>query len=170
MSLYAEIVPPMAKMLANLDAWLDKAVVQAEAKKFDPAVLVQARLAPDQFPLVKQIQAACDQTKFAAARVAGKEPPKNADTEQTIEELKARIRGAREYLATYRAEDFEGAESRVIPLFFAPGMAMAAPDFAREYALPNFYFHAMTAYAILRHNGVDLGKRDYISGLTMREA
>ena len=170
MSLYAEIVPPMSKMLANIDAWLDKAVAHAEAKKFDPAVLVQARLAPDQFPLVRQIQAACDQSKFAAARVSGKEPPKNPDTETTIDELKARIRTAREYLATFRPEDFEGAESRVIPLFFAPGMAMAAPDYVREYLLPNFYFHVTTAYSILRHNGVDVGKIAFIGKLTMREA
>lgn len=170
MSLHDEIVHPMSKMLGNVDAWLDKAVAHAAAKKFDPAVLLQARLSPDQFPLVRQVQAACDQTKFAAARIAAKEPPKNPDTEESIDELKARIRTARDYLATFRPADFEGAESRVIPLFFMPGKAMLAPDYLREYLLPNFYFHTVTAYSILRHNGVDVGKYDFIGGLSLRDA
>lgn len=170
MSLYDEIVPPMSKMLGNVDAWLDKGVAHAAAKKFDPSVLVQARLAPDQFPLVRQVQASCDQAKFAAARVSAKEPPKNPDTEQSIDDLKARIATTRDYLATFRAADFEGAEARVIPLFFMPGKAMLAPDYFREYLLPNFYFHTVTAYSILRHNGVDVGKYDFIGTLSLREA
>jgi hypothetical protein len=170
MSLFHEIVPPMSKMLGNVDAWLAKGVAHAAAKKFEPAVLLQARLAPDQFPLVRQVQSACDQTKFAAARVSGKEPPKIADTEQTVDELRARIATARAYLETFRPADFEGAESRVIPLFFMPGKAMLAPDYLREYLLPNFYFHTVTTYSILRHNGVDVGKYDYIGGLSLRDA
>lgn len=170
MSLYHEIVPVFTKQLAAMSGWLDKAAAHAAAKKFEPSVLLQARLAPDQFPLVRQIQTACDQTKFAAARIAGKEPPKNPDTESSLEELKARIETARGYLGSFAEKDFEGAEARVIPLFFAPGKAMAAPDYLREYLIPNFYFHQATAYSILRHNGVELGKRDFIGHLTIRDA
>lgn len=170
MSLYDEIVPVLSSKLAAMDGWLDKAVEHATAKKFDPSVLVTARLAPDQFAFARQVQSACDHTKFAAARISGKEPPKNPDTEQTIEELKARIATARAYLETFSRADFEGAEQRLVPMFFMPGKAMKAPDYLREYVLPNFYFHATTAYAILRHNGVDVGKRDFIGRLTLQDA
>lgn len=169
MSLYDEIVPVMSKNLAAMDGWLDKALEHAAAKKFEPSVLFGARLAPDQFSFARQVQSACDQTKFAAARIAGKEPPKNADTEQTIEDLKARIATARAYLETFSRADFEGAEQRLVPLFFMPGKAMKAPDYLREYLLPNFYFHATTAYAILRHNGVGVGKRDFVGRLTLQD-
>lgn len=170
MSLYDEIVPVMSKELAAMDRWLEKAVAHAATKTFDPGVLLGARLAPDQFPLVRQVQSACDQSKFAAARISGKEPPKIPDTEQTIDELRARIATARAYLDTFTRADFEGAERRRIPLYFAPGKAMSAPSYLREYLLPNFYFHLTHAYAILRHNGVDLGKRDFIGQLTLEDA
>lgn len=170
MSLYDETVPIFSKQLAAIDGWLQKAAAHAAAKKFEPSVLLEARLAPDMFPLSRQVQAACDQTKFGVARIAGKEPPKTPDTEKTLEELRARIETARGYLATYTRADFEGAEKRAIPLFFAPGKAMLAANFLREYVGPNFYFHATVAYAILRHNGVDLGKRDFIGHVTMQDA
>jgi hypothetical protein len=165
-SLYDEIVPVMDKQLVAMDKWLDKAAEYAKQKNFDSSVLVNARLAPDQFPFSRQVQVACDQTKFAAARVSGKEPPKNPDTEQSLDELKARIATARAYLATFKRSDFDGAEERVVPLFFLPGKGMKARDFLREHVLPNFYFHATTAYAILRHNGVELGKRDFVGSIT----
>lgn len=155
------------KMLQNLDRWLTAGEESAKKRSFDPAVLLAARLAPDQYPLTRQVQAACDAAKFLAARLGGKTPPSHPDTEQTIEELHARIRTVVEYLDTFTPADFEGADSRTVPLPFAKGKAMKGADYAVEMALPNFYFHITTAYAILRHNGVPLGKIDYIGSLNM---
>jgi hypothetical protein len=166
---YHANVVQMTKMLKNLDRWLDKAEAHAKAKSFDPTTLLQARLAPDMFPLVRQIQAACDGGKQLAARLAGKEPPKHPDTEQTFPEIRARVRTVLEYLATFSASDFASADSRVIPLGFMPGKGLAAGDFMREMNLPNTYFHLCMTYAILRHNGVDLGKMDFLSSLNLRD-
>jgi hypothetical protein len=162
-------VVQLSKMLQNLDSWLTKATEYAQQKKFDPNVLVDARLAPDMYPLSRQVQAACDGAKFLAARVSGKEPPKHPDTERTIDELHARIRSVREYLGTYSARDFEGAASRMVPLPFVPGKGLAARDFLEQMSLPNTYFHVCMAYAILRHNGVPLGKTDYIGALELKD-
>ena len=169
MSLVHASVLQTRKMLTHLDGWLDKAIAHAKAKSFDPAVFLAARLAPDQYPFVRQVQSACDTPKFAAARLAGKEPPKHPDTEQTIDELRTRIRSVVGYLETFKAGDFEGAEARVIALPFLEGKVMSGAHYLIESALPNFYFHLNHAYAILRHNGVDVGKRDYIGTLTVRE-
>lgn len=158
----------LKKMLTNLDAWLAKAAAHAKAKSFDVGVLVQARLAPDQYPLVKQVQSACDTAKFAAARLSGKEAPKHPDTEQTFEELHQRIASVTSYLGTFTAKDFEGAEARAITLPFLEGKTMKGGDYLVEMVAPNFYFHLVTAYAILRHNGVSLGKMDYIGALTLQ--
>jgi hypothetical protein len=160
----------MSKMLGNLDRWLEKTVAFAEARKFDPNTLLHARLAPDMFPLSRQIQSACDGAKFLAARTSGKEPPKHPDDETTVEQLRARIANVREYLAGFSPEDFSGAEARVVPLGFMPGKGLSAEDFAREMSIPNTYFHLVTAYAILRHNGVDLGKGDYLGRMNIRDA
>jgi hypothetical protein len=157
------------KMLGNIERWLDRAEEHATKKGFKPDVLLEARLAPDQYPLVRQIQAACDQAKAAAARLAGKEPPKHPDTEKTLPEIRARLKTVRDYLATLSAKDYEGADARVIALPFMPGKGMIAPDYLREMALPNFYFHLTHTYAILRHNGVGLGKIDFIGGLSLRD-
>lgn len=164
---YAQILQ-FKKMLSNLDGWLAKAAAHAKAKSFDANVLVQARLAPDQYPLVKQVQSACDSAKFAAARLAGKEAPKHPDTEQTIEELHARVAAATAYLGTLTAKDFEGAESRSIGLPFLEGKTMKGSDYLTEMAGANFYFHVLHTYAILRHNGVPLGKMDYIGPITLQ--
>jgi hypothetical protein len=161
-------VVQLSKMLKNLDAWLDKAVAHAEKKKFDPAVLLESRLAPDMYPLTRQIQAACDGAKFLAARLSGKEPPKHPDTEKTVDELRARIRSVIEYLATFKASDFEGGEQRMIPLGFLPGKGLAGEEFLHAFNLPNTYFHVCMAYAILRHNGVELVKGDYIGSLDVK--
>src|SRR5205814_2303974 len=117
-----------------------------------------ARLAPDQYALTRQVQAACDSGKFFAARITGKTPPAHPDTEQTFEELHKRVHSVVEYLRGYNAGDFEGADAREVALAFAPGKAMKASDYLGEMSLPNFYFHLSMAYAILRHNGVELGK------------
>jgi hypothetical protein len=155
-------VTEMKKMLTNLDRWIEKGVDQAKKKSFDPNVLANARLAPDQYPLVRQVQSCCDTAKFTAARLTGKEPPKHPDTETTIDELRARIRTVVAHLETYKAADFDGADTRRVDLPFMEGKSMHGADYLVEMAQPNFFFHVTTAYAILRHNGVDVGKMDYI--------
>ncbi len=169
MSLYEASVPQLKKMLTNLDKWLETSVAYAQKKSFDPNVLCQARLAPDQYALTRQVQAACDAAKFAAARLTGREAPKHPDTEQTIDELRARVRTVIAYLDTFSAADFNGAEARLVELPFMEGKVIQGSDYLTELALPNFYFHITTAYAILRHNGVDLGKRDFIGSLNVRD-
>jgi len=166
MSLYKASVPPLQKMLTNIGRWLDAASHHATEKGYDVNVLVHARLAPDQYPLVKQVQSCCDSAKFAVARLVGKEAPKHADTETTIDELKARVKTALAYLATVTEKDFDGAKDRKITLPWLEGRYLTSADYLNEMALPNFYFHATTLYAILRHNGVNLGKRDFIGELT----
>src|SRR5882672_12283537 len=156
MSLVYSSVLEFKKMLTNLAAWLDKGAAHAKAKSFDPAVLLGARLAPDQYPLLRQVQSSCDNAKFAAARLSGKGPPKNPDTEQTLDEIQARIRTTTAYLDTFKAIDFEGGEARVVALSFLEGKVISGSDYLVEMAIPNFFFHVTTAYAILRHNGVDL--------------
>ena len=170
MSLYAACIPQLTKMLDNLGAWLDKAVASAETRGFDAEVLLSARLAPDQYPLSRQVQMAADAAKFAGARLAGKDAPVHPDTESTVAELSARLRATASFLRGLTAADFEGAAGREIHLPVLPGKFVHGTDYLNELALPNFYFHATTVYAILRHNGVDLGKRDYIGGMNLHEA
>ena len=165
MSLYELTVPQYKKMLQNLERWLDKAVAFADQKKFDPKVLLEARLAPDQFPLTRQIQAACDQAKFCVARLTAKDPPSHPDTEQTVDELRARIHKVIAYLDGFRPGDFEGAETRRIELRLYGGKVISGQNYLVELQFPNFYFHVPTAYAILRHNGVDLGKSDFLGAV-----
>jgi hypothetical protein len=165
---HAEITQ-LAKVLGAVSGWLDKAEAHAKAKNFDPNTLLTARLAPDMFPLARQIQSACDGVKFYASRLAGKQAPKHPDTEQTIDELRARIKSVLEHAASFRPSDYAGADSLVVPLPFMPGKGMLGADYAREMLMPNTYFHLATAYAILRHNGVELGKYDFLASLTLRD-
>jgi hypothetical protein len=170
MSLYETSIPQFRKMLKNLDKWLEAAEAHAKAKSFDSSVLVNARLAPDQYPLVRQVQSACDAAKFTASRLAGKEAPKHPDTETTMEELRARIRASTEYLGTITEKDFVGAETRQVTLpFFPEGKFVTGAEYVTALATPNFYFHLTTAYSILRHNGVAVGKTDYIGSVDMRD-
>jgi hypothetical protein len=168
-ALYEATVPQFRKMLSNADKWIDKAVDHAKKKSFDPNVFVTSRLAPDQYPLVRQIQSMCDGAKFACARLSAKEAPKHPDTEQTIDELKARIKTVLAYLETFKAEDFANAETRLIDLPFLEGKSLTGTDYINEMVIPNFYFHVVTTYAILRHNGVDLGKMDFIGSLRLKD-
>ena len=168
MNLYDATVPVFTKLLTGIERWLDKAVAHADAKKFDPEILMTARLAPDQYAFVRQIQAACDQAKFTVAKLTGKEPPAHPDTEQTIAEVRQRIRTVVAYLATFTREDFNGAEERACSHTWMGGKAMRGGDYLDHFALPNFHFHRTIAYAILRHNGVDVGKPDYIVELPLR--
>ncbi len=161
-------VQQMRKMLGNLDTWLERAGKYASARPFDVNVLLTARLAPDQFALSRQVQSACDNAKFAAARLSGKDAPSHPDTEQTVDELRARIKTTVAHLDTYKADDFAGAEARSLVMPRREGKTMKGSDYLLEYALPNFFFHVTTAYAILRHNGVDVGKADYLGALSLK--
>lgn len=170
MSLYDQSMPQYAKMLRNMERWLDKAEAHAAAKKFDVNVLLAARLAPDQFPLVRQIQAACDAAKSGAAHLAGLPLPKHPDVETTFPEIRARIKTVLDFLATVDRASIDGQEARPVTLAFMPGKVIDATDYLHELSLPNFYFHATTVYQLLRHNGVELGKPDFIGGMKLRDA
>jgi hypothetical protein len=158
-----------AKTLHNLEKWIDKADEQAKARSFDVDVLAHARLAPDQFDFVQQVQSACDQAKYAAAYLGGKTPPSHPDTEKTFAELRERIRKCTSFLSTVGKKDFTGAEERKVAPPWLSGRWLTGHDYLVELAVPNFFFHVTMAYAILRHNGVELGKMDYIGGLPTRE-
>ncbi len=167
MNLYDATVPIFTKFLGRIPLWLDKAVADGTARKFDPEQLLQARLAPDQYPLLRQIQAACDQAKFTVAKLAGKEAPSHPDTEVTIADIRARVQTAIDYLATFTPEDFVGSEERRCGHSWMGGKTMRGGDYLDHFALANFHFHLTTAYAILRHNGVDVGKIDYVAPLPL---
>jgi len=164
----AATITQFAKMLENLDRWLEAGVAFAERKKFEPDVLVQARLAPDQYELVRQVQAACDAAKYAAAYLSGQQAPSHPDTEKTVAELRARIRTCVAYVRGVRAEAYAGAAERRVSPPWLQGKWFHGADYLGQVAIPNFYFHVTTAYAILRHNGVELGKMDYIGALPVQ--
>jgi hypothetical protein len=169
MNLYELTVPQLAKTLRNLDRWLKQAEQYAEARKFPVDNLIQTRLAPDQFTLVKQVQTACDNAKFVPGRLSAKEWPAHADTETTFEQLHARIAAVLSYLDTFKAEDFAGADERKISLPWMQNKWMRGDEYVTQFGIPNFYFHISLAYAILRHNGVPLGKIDFIGGVPMHD-
>lgn len=164
-----DAIRQFAKMLQSLDVWLDKAAVYAKTKSFEIDVLAEARLAPDQYAFVRQVQAACDQAKFAAAYLASKQAPAHPDTERTIAEVRERIRKCLAFLETIRKEDLVGAEERKVSPPWLSGKWLRGDDYLVEIAIPNFFFHVTMAYAILRHNGVDLGKMDFIGAPSIRE-
>jgi len=167
--MYDALFGQMKKQLRQIDVWLDKAEAHAKAHAYDPNVLVTYRLAPDQFALARQIDSACDAAKLGAARLTGKDAPKNDDDEKTIAELRARVKSALGYLDGLSEADFAGAATRTITTPRWEGRTMTGHDYFLEHALPNFYFHVTHAYAILRHAGVDVGKRDYLGKLTQRQ-
>jgi hypothetical protein len=164
-SMYTMAIDTLVPMLRSLSEILDKGAAHARAKKLDPNALVNARLAPDMYSLDKQVQLACDQAKNSTARLIGQEPPSFEDNEQTLDQLKTRIATTIDYLQNARASAFEGAEDREIriPLPNDLQLEMTGLQFLRDWTLPHFYFHVVTAYDILRHSGVDIGKRDYLS-------
>ena len=166
--MYEAMFRQMRKTLVQIDKWLEMAKAHAEAKALDPKGFLEMRLAPDQFPFVKQVQGACDVAKAAASRLTGKEAPAMADTEQSLDELRTRVQATVAYLDTFTAKDFAGAESRTVTQPRWEGKTMTGADYFIEHAVPNFYFHTSHAYAILRHAGVPLGKRDFLGTLTMR--
>lgn len=162
-SLYDVSVPIFALSLANLSTVLDKAASHGEAKQIDPTVIPQARLIADMLPLSAQIQIACNSAKGAAARLAGVEVPIHADTEATLGELKIRVAKTLDFMKTIKPEQLQGAETREIVLQFPPTtLKFSGIDYLTSFVLPNFFFHVTMAYAVLRKNGVDLGKRDFL--------
>jgi hypothetical protein len=163
LSMYDASVPRLAQMLRNLDAILAKAAAHAAAKKIDPAVLLGARLFPDMLPMVKQVQIATDHAKGAAARLAGAEVPRYEDTEQSFDELRARIARTIAFVESFGSAQIDGSEARPIALRVGgKDWSFDGRDYLLGFALPNFYFHLVTAYNILRHNGVEVGKGDYL--------
>ncbi len=162
-TMYDTLVPIANRMLGRLSAILDKGAAFAEAKKIDPTVLLNARLAPDMFALTRQVQIACDVIKGGVARLGGVEVPKHEDNETSFAELKARVAKVQAFVNSVPAAGFAGSEDRVITLAMRSGdMHFNGADYLRFFVLPNFYFHITTTYAILRHNGVELGKMDFI--------
>jgi hypothetical protein len=163
LTMHAATAPAFAKMLSSMLAWLDKAQAHAEARRFDANNYLSLRLAPDMLPLSRQIQIACDGAKGCMARLAGIDVPKWDDTEATLDELRERIRRTRDYVAGFLPEQLAGSETReiVVPTRTAE-LRFNGEDYLRHFVLPNFYFHATTTYALLRHAGVEIGKRDYL--------
>ena len=168
--MYTETFSQMKKYLGQLDKWLNAAAEYGKAKSFDPNVLASQRLAPDQFPLARQVQICCDSAKLAAAYLSGKSAESQPDTEQTLEQLQTRVRATIQYLDGFSADDYAGAATRVVSQPRWKGEWMTGADYLLQHALPNFFFHLTTAYAILRHNGVALGKRDFLGAQTKRPA
>lgn len=166
-SMYLASVPPILRALTNLRAILEKAAAHAEARKIDPAVLVNARIFPDMLPLVRQVLIATDNAKGAASRLAGMEPPKYEDNETTFQELMARIDKTIALLQTFNPEQIDGSEDKTISLpMHDKTLTFKGMPYLLEYVLPNIYFHATTTYAILRHNGVEIGKQDFLGKLS----
>jgi len=162
-SMYRASVPVFKRTLENLDAILDKAIKYAETRKIEPNVLLQGRLAPDMFNLIRQVQIATDQAKGGVARLAGQEPPKFDDIESSFADVKARIAKTIAFLNSFRPEQIDGSEARDITLSVGgQTMKFKGLDYLLSFVTPNIYFHVTTTYAILRHNGLDVGKGDFL--------
>lgn len=166
--MFHQIFDQMKKQLRQLDAWLAAGETHARGLGQEPADLLALRLAPDQFPLSRQVQIACDTLKLGAARLTGKTAPSHPDTEATIDELRARVRSTLEVLEGFGADDFADIAAREVTQPRWEGKVMTGHDYFLEHVIPNFYFHAVHVYALLRHHGVPLGKKDYLGTLTMR--
>src|SRR5690242_3636377 len=163
LSMHGASVPIFVRMLGNMSQWLDKAEAHAAAKKFDPAVYLGARLAPDMLPFSSQIQIACDAVKFGVARLAGIEAPKFADDEKTLADLRARIQKTLDFIQSVPAAKIDGTEDKDVVVPRRDGsMTLKGEFYLKHFVLPNFFFHVTTTYALLRHWGVELGKADYL--------
>ena len=167
MSLFNSSVPAFIQILTSLSAILDKAEAHAAAKNIQPETLLNARLFPDMFPFARQVQTTCDFAARGCARLAQVELPNTPNTEKSFGELKQRIAATLAYVKTFKATQFEGAEIREVEFPIGPGktLTLKGQQALIHFILPNFYFHATTAYNILRHNGVELGKRDFIGSV-----
>jgi hypothetical protein len=169
--MYYRVVSQFSQALKNIDDWLDKAQQHATAKKFDVAVLMSSRLAPDMGAFVYQVQSACDYVKGAAAWLSGQTPPRHEDNEQTIEEVRARIRKTIAFVESVQEGQYaHAAEQKVRVSWGPPGKVLQGRDYLVQVSIPNVYFHVMAAYAILRHNGVDIGKMDFLGPINWIDA
>jgi hypothetical protein len=164
--MHSASVPVFVRMLGNLLVWLDKAEAHAQARHFDPGVYLAARLAPDMLPFTKQIQIACDSAKFGVARLSGVEAPKFEDDEASLPDLRERVRKTLAFIQSVGAERIDGTEAKDVVVPRRDGsMTLKGETYLANFVLPNFYFHLTTAYALLRHNGVGLGKSDFLGPL-----
>jgi uncharacterized protein len=168
--MYYQLISQCTQTLNNLETWLDKAEQHAAAKKFDVEVLMTGRLAPDMKPFIYQVQSACDYVKAAAAWLSGQTPPKHEDNEQTIDELRARIRKTVAFAESVKEAQYAGASERKVSLSWAPGKVLGGEDYLLQMTIPNTFFHMAMAYAILRHNGVDVGKMDFLGPINWVDA
>jgi hypothetical protein len=169
MSMSSAAIPSFEITLNALSRLLDKAEAHAAAKKYDAANLLNSRLAPDMFALTRQVQAACDQAKNGAARLSGIDPPKFEDNEKTIPELKERIARTLAFVKTVDRKAIDESADRTITLPLGPKKGeMKGADYLNHFVLPNFYFHATTAYGLLRHAGVEIGKQDFLAGIPLK--
>lgn len=166
--MYIDLFRQMQKQLGQADKWLEAAAAHADHKKFDSNVFLGLRLAPDQFAFARQVQTVCDTAKLGASRITGKDAPVMDDTEKTLDELRARIAATITYLGGFTAKDFENVEERTVTQPRWEGQVMSTHDYLLEHVIPNFYFHLTHVYAILRHSGVSIGKRDYLGALSKR--
>jgi hypothetical protein len=160
--MYYQAIKQMVQNLEAVDGWLNKAEAYAAAKKFDVHVLLNDRLAPDMQPLIYQVQSACDYVKAGAGWLAGEKPPRHEDNETTIAEVRARIRKTIAFAQSITEAQYVGAATRKIGLPWKPGEILGGEDYLIQIIIPNVYFHLTTTYAILRHNGIDIGKQDFL--------
>src|SRR5713226_7930614 len=168
--MYYLIIHQCSQALKTLEVWLDKAEQHAAAKKFDVGVLMKGRLAPDMRDFIYQVQSACDYVTGAAAGLSGQTPPRHEDNEQTIEEVRARIRKTVAFAESVKEAQFADAAARRVSLSWAPGKVLGGKDYLLQMSIPNIYFHLAMAYAILRHNGVDIGKMDFLGPINWIDA
>jgi hypothetical protein len=167
LTMHSASVPVFVRMLGNAIVWLDKAEAHAKEKKFEPSVYLSARLAPDMLPFTTQVQIACDAAKFCMARLTGTEAPKFEDNETTLDQLRERIRKTMDYVQSVPAAQVDGTDDKDISVPRRAGpIVMKGEMYLKHFVLPTFFFHVTTMYALLRHNGVDLGKSDFLAGLT----
>lgn len=167
--LFESTVPQFIKMLNNLNHLIEKSETYAQTKKFEMDVLLNSRLAPDQFHLIRQVQMVCDTAKLGVSRLTGKEAPSHADTEKTLADVKERISSTVNYLKTFTAKDFESADAKQIKTPRWEDNYLTGFDYVQHHVIPNFYFHMTTVYSILRHNGVDVGKKDYLGAMPFKK-
>ena len=160
--MYYRAVSQCVQNLKQIETFLAKTEEHAAAKKFDVGVLITSRLAPDMKPFIYQVQSACDYVKAAAAWLSGQTPPKHEDNEQTIDDIRARIRKTVAFAESVKEAQYAGASERKVSLSWAPGKVLVGADYLLQMTIPNTYFHIAMAYAILRHNGVDIGKMDFL--------
>jgi hypothetical protein len=169
--MYYQVISQCVHMLKNLESWLDKAEEHAAAKEFDVGVLMASRLAPDMKPLIYQVQSACDYVKAAAAWLSGQTPPEHEDNEHTIDEVRARIRKTVDFAQSVKEAQYARASERKVSMSWAPaGKVLGGKDYLLQMTIPNAFFHVAMAYAVLRHNGVEIGKMDFLGPVNWIDA